>query len=66
MVIVGMVIIMMMGVRISGMNTGEKVQPILGMRVMRMDKGRDAKKRKYLKSSQKDQSSKVIYELVHG
>ena len=59
-VVVSMVIIMMMGVRISGMNSNTKGQPILSMHVMQMDKGSDVHTTKQLKNSNKDQSGTMF------
>ena len=66
MVIGGVVIIMMMGVRMRGMDTEDNVQTFFGMHVMKMDKGRDLKKTKNLKKSNKDESCTLFYELIHG
>jgi hypothetical protein len=66
MVIGGVVIIMMMGVRMRGMDTEDNVQTFFGMHVMKMDEGRDLKKTKNLKKSNKDESCTLFYELIHG
>ena len=66
MVIGGVVIIMMMGVRMRGIDTEDNVQTFIGMHVMKMDKGRDLKKTKNLKKSNKDESCTLFYELIHG
>ena len=65
-VVVSMVISMMLGVRIRGVNSNTTVQPIHSMHVMKMDAGSDVHTTKKLKNSNKNQSGTVFKELIHG